>query len=542
MLMATEIHRPALTPGHFRILAVDDEPAVLKVLKRVLAGQPFDLVTASSGDEGIALLNEFSQEGTLPAVVISDYKMPGMNGVKFLAEVKDRWPTTQRILLTAVADQYVLEDAINRSEIYKFVQKPWDRHELVATLRSACTQYDLVRENRRLMVEMEKKTVELQVLNSSLEELVAARTNQLLQAKRAWEATFDVIQDPVILITDTFAVTRANKQVADNMGSAVGKLPGSKCYRVLAGANEPCRGCPIAAVRHTGAAASSKIMLSRRDVIYAVSAYPLSTGDSGSLGHEARFVCVYRDITGEERMQRKLLQSEKMNALGVLSGAVAHEINNPLGGILAFTQIMMREVSPEDENHLFLCQIEESAQRCQKTVRNLLDFARFSPREERQNTTLGTVVSKAVELVGHRLALNSIKVVNDVLDDADRASVIVNSNQVQMVFVNLLHNASDAMEQGGTITIRFAADKSVSPAVVVTQVTDQGGGINEFDLPKIFDPFFTTKEEGKGTGLGLALAYQVVRENLGTIDVESTVGKGTSFTLTFPIASSDAPT
>lgn len=536
--MAPEIHRPSYDTTKFRVLAVDDDHAVLRVLRRVLAGQPFELITANSGAEGIEFLEAAQGADVLPAVVISDYKMPGMNGVKFLTAVKERWPSTQRILLTAVADQYVLEDAINRSEIYKFVQKPWDRHELVATLRSACTQYDLERENRRLMIAMGQKTAELQVLNSSLEELVAARTSQLLEAKRAWESTFDVIQDPVILITDDYKISRANRKVADNLGGAVHELPGYTCFRVMAGTSEPCRGCPISAVRHTGVAATSKIMLPRRDVIYAVSAYPLSEGEVGGVGQEAQFVCVYRDITDEERLQRKLLQSEKMNALGVLSGAVAHEINNPLGGILAFTQIMMREVEPEEENHQFLCQIEESAQRCQKTVRNLLDFARFSPREERQTTTMGVVVSKAVELVGHRLALNSINVVNEILGRADEAAVIVNSNQVQMVFVNLLHNASDAMEHGGTITIRISKDATVSPAVVVTEVIDQGGGISEYDLPKIFDPFFTTKEEGKGTGLGLALAYQVVKENLGSIDVDSIQGEGTTFTLTFPVADS----
>ncbi|MBH24611.1 MAG: hypothetical protein CMH57_09195 [Myxococcales bacterium] len=191
----------------------------------------------------------------------------------------------------------------------------------------------------------------------------------------------------------------------------------------------------------------------------------------------------------------------------------------------------------EDEKYQFLHHIEDSAIRCQKTVRNLLDFARFSPREERQRSNMAHIIHKAVELVRHRLNLNSISV--EVLErdsGALEAPVVLNTNQVQMVFVNLMHNASDAMGEGGTIQIKINLRTNTSPHQVITRVIDSGTGIAPDVLSRIFDPFFTTKSEGKGTGLGLALSRQIVDENAGKIEVASTLGEGTTFVITFPVA------
>ncbi len=517
------------------ILAVDDEPTMLAVLKRALRKQPYRIEVTTSSVEALERLEVAAEQGDLPALVMSDFKMPGMDGVQFLERVKDKWPEVQRILLTAIVDTHILESAINRSEIHRYLQKPWERGNLISSVRHAIDQFDLVQENKRLVQAMEQKHQELVVLNNSLEEQVEKRTQQVTAAKLAWE--FDAISDPVVLIGLDYVVERANRAAAERSYMQVWELPGQKCHRVIAGSDSVCEGCPMAQARRSNQESESLIKLPRRDVIYEVSAFPFNV-ENDDYAAGSNFVCVYRDVTDRERFQRRLIQSEKMTALGVLSGAVAHEINNPLGGILAFAQIMMREVEREDEKYTFLEQIEESALRCQKTVRNLLDFARFSPTEERHRTTMGNVVEKAVRLVGHRLELNAIRVeIEECHDDAHNAPVVINSNQVQMVIVNLLHNASDAMEhlEDGTICVSFDLDASTSPPVVAVQVQDEGSGIRPEHIAKIFDPFFTTKEEGKGTGLGLALSYQIVQENAGTIEVESKYGVGTTFTMTFPI-------
>ncbi|MEO1270748.1 MAG: response regulator, partial [Myxococcota bacterium] len=369
------------------ILAVDDDQIAREKLKILMRRHgEFELLTAASGAEGLQQLARCDLEGRRPAVVVADYLMPEMNGVHFLAQVKNRWPGIQRLLLTGAADQFVLEEAINRGGIHHILNKPWHDRDLLSTLRSACEQSALQAENRRLMREMEDKNTELtqlnhqlEDLNNHLERLVEARTAQLRYAKQAWETTFDAIGDPVILLDDDYTILRANQALADHRAMKVTQMPGRKCHKLLANSDRICEGCPIETVRKTGQAANARISLAPVDTIFAASAFPISIANNivTHMTDAARYVCVYRDVTDQEKLQSKLLQSEKMTALGVLSGAVAHEINNPLGGILAFAQIMMREVPEDDEKHQFLQHIEDSAVRCQKTVRNLLDFARF---------------------------------------------------------------------------------------------------------------------------------------------------------------------
>ncbi len=520
------------------VLAVDDEPFVLSCLSRELRSGPFRVLTAHSGQEGLERLEECERAGELPAVVISDYRMPMMDGLTFLEQVKQRWPRIQRVLLTAYASPNVLEDAINRCQIHRFLNKPWDSHLLRSTLFAAGEQYRLLRLNSRLLEERALQNEKLRTLNETLERQVERRTWQLSAAKQELSTTFDAIGDPVILLDENFMILRANVALAHHSGARMDSLSGRRCHELIAGSSQRCEGCPVEKSLHTGRASLSRIVLSRRDVTFLVSAFPSSPGAQEGLGAR-RFVCLYRDITAQERTQRKLLLSQKMAALGELSGAVAHEINNPLGGILAFAQIMKREVSEETEEHEFLTCIEDSARRCQKTVRNLLNYARFSPREERDEVSMRTIVSKSAAITSHMLGLNSVTLeVRDDTPGAGDALVLVNSSEVQGVIINLIQNAADAMEStGGVLEVGFAIDRSVSPAIVITRVQDHGCGIEPEHLGRIFDPFFTTKEEGKGTGLGLSISYQIVQDNAGTIEAESVPGQGTTFLVSFPLLS-----
>ncbi len=523
-----------------RVLAVDDEPSILSCLRRELRSENFDVLTAASGPEGFEILLQCEVDGTLPAVVISDFRMPGMDGVQFLEKIKERWPQIQRVLLTAFASPHVLEDAINRCEIHRFLSKPWDRALLRTTLMTACAQHRLMVENLRLTGQLAEQNRQLRQWNEDLERTIDTRTQQLRLAKHEQTATLDAIDDPVIHIDLDYNVKRANAALAVHAGAPITGMTGRKCHELFAGLPQPCEGCPVPTVRDSGEASLSRVAVPDRGMLFSVAAFP-SGEPQGTRYEDAEpwedsVVCVHRDVTDEEKLQQKLYLSQKMAALGELAGAVAHEINNPLGGILAFAQIMKREVPEDDEKHEFLVCIEDSANRCRNTVRNLLNYARFSPREERQLTNMGDVVRKSTTIISNMLRMEGVEIDYAALTEgADQLPLYINSNEVQGVVLNLVTNASDAMPGGGCITVRVRSDDSVVPPVVITTVSDEGEGIPPENMSKIFDPFFTTKEEGKGTGLGLSISYRVMQDNGGLIEVESTVGEGTTFTLTLPV-------
>jgi two-component system NtrC family sensor kinase len=523
-----------------RVLAADSDPSLLGALADDISADLYDLVMATSGEEGFATLLRCADEGALPSVVVAGIDEEHTEGIELLVKTKERYPEIQRILISATYDVAVLEDAINRCEVHRVLRTPWTAEVLSEALETASALHDIICENRQLALKLGAQNTRLREWNENLERTIEDRTRQLRLAKHEQTATLDAIDDPVILIDLDYTVKRANAALARHGGTAITAMTGKKCYEIFGARIDPCPNCPVPEVKETGHSATAHISLKERGMLFSVAAFP--TGEPlGTLYDDAEVpedsvVCVHRDITDEERLQQKLYLSQKMAALGELAGSVAHEINNPLGGILAFAQIMKREVPEDDEKHEFLECIEDSANRCRNTVRHLLNYARFSPREERQLTSMSEVAAKATAIIQNKLKMSGVEIdYAEIAPGADQRPIYVNSNEVQGVLINLLTNAADAMTGGGIITVRVKLDDTLIPPMVVTTVSDEGEGIAAEHLSKIFDPFFTTKDEGKGTGLGLAISYRVMQDNGGTIEVESITGEGTLFTIALPI-------
>jgi two-component system, NtrC family, sensor kinase len=235
-----------------------------------------------------------------------------------------------------------------------------------------------------------------------------------------------------------------------------------------------------------------------------------------------------------ERVYRTLLTSEKMASIGKLAATVAHEINNPLFGILTYARLVLRELLKHDipgRDDLVeqLGIIERESKRCGDLVKNLLTFGRQAP-SRREPNDLTSVVRRAVALVKHKLNLQSIELKENLAPDLP--AVDCDANQIQQALLVLLVNASEAMGQGGSIEVstQFDADTGC----VALRVKDTGSGIPNDVLPHIFDPFFTTKEDQLRTGLGLAVAHSIVEQHAGEISVRSTPGEGTEFTVMLP--------
>jgi two-component system NtrC family sensor kinase len=431
-------------------------------------------------------------------------------------------------LLTGFADVADLKRAINETEIFRFVSKPWDEAVLITTVRSAIEEHSLREENERLLRLSEQQNRALTELNKELEARVEVRTRQLERAKREWETTFDAIVDPVSIIDLEYRVRRSNRAYAEHTGQDVREVPGRKCYTTLTKERTTCKGCPVGEVLQTRQAASGEVLDRHQDRNFQVWAFPILEGEEGGIRN---VVCYYRDVTEEKELHQRLVQTEKMAAVGQLAGGVAHEINNPLGGVLAFTQLLMREVPKEGEYFSYLTEIESSALRCKRIVESLLKFSRRSPGTERAAVNLNEVIQSTVFLVEHQYQLKNVNIEQNL--QLDLGLVKANANQLSQVLLNLLTNAFGALSKGGgTIAVRSWND--LERGLVRVSVTDSGKGIPQKNLPKIFEPFFTTKAEGEGTGLGLTVTLDIVQAHGGTIEVESDEGKGATFTVSLP--------
>jgi len=241
-----------------------------------------------------------------------------------------------------------------------------------------------------------------------------------------------------------------------------------------------------------------------------------------------------------EETRAALIQSEKLAAFGQLGAGIAHEVKNPLAGILGYAQLALRKVPPDSPLKNYLEIVEKETKRCKAIIENLLKFAR-QEKTVMDKVDVGQLVDESIKLVEHQLSLNGVKVQKHIEEGLPH--IFANANQVQQILMNLSINAQHAMEKnkGGvlTVTARRGAISGVSGVEI--DVADTGSGIPREIMSKIFEPFFTTKPAGKGTGLGLSVTYGIIRDHKGAITVESTVDVGTTFRMVFPIAPADLP-
>ncbi|MBA7658399.1 Adaptive-response sensory-kinase SasA [subsurface metagenome] len=242
-----------------------------------------------------------------------------------------------------------------------------------------------------------------------------------------------------------------------------------------------------------------------------------------------------RDRHRRAEAENRLLQSEKQASIGRLAAGVAHEINNPLTGVLTFTRILLRSKDIGDKNLSHLQKIAESTVRVKNIVKGLLDFSRQTDLD-REPTDINRLIRAVISAMENQALIKGVSI--QFKSGEGLPILTLDRNQFQSVLVNLIINALDAMEHGGNIMISTGISLSASDAGkkgVEIAVTDTGCGISPEDLDKLFEPFFTTKEVGKGTGLGLAVSYGIVQRHGGTVRVQSEVGRGSTFTIWLPV-------
>jgi signal transduction histidine kinase len=226
--------------------------------------------------------------------------------------------------------------------------------------------------------------------------------------------------------------------------------------------------------------------------------------------------------------QEQLIQAEKLTSLGQLAASIAHEINNPLAGVLVYTQLLSKKVTGDtfkkEEALGYLSKMESEVGRCSRIIRNLLDFARQSEPMLRL-LDINQVIEQVLAMVGHQAQLQNVEVVKEFSPSLPK--VMADFDQLQQIFTNLTLNAIQAMPDGGRLTLRSSA----VDGEVRVDVQDTGYGISKENMGKLFTPFFTTKTKGKGVGLGLAVVHGIIERHKGRIKVQSEVGKGTTFSV-----------
>ena len=340
-----------------------------------------------------------------------------------------------------------------------------------------------------------------------------------------WESTFDGIKDPIAIVDIDFQRIRANRHFAIDRQAARGFE--ATCYKVFAGGDSICRGCPVEDALKSGEPRKGQIRRGSR--VYEVSSYPIRLEPSSQT--ITNVINHYVDITASRDLHGRMIQSEKMAAVGLLAGNIAHELNNPLTGIRSLAQVLLAEVPESGTLRGDIEEVEKAAERSQKIIENLLDFSKGESESKQTLISLNEIVRRTLPMI--KTAMREHR--SEILLADDEPKVRVEPHLMQQVVFNLVNNACQAMHDPGTIAVDTATETDGSGKWSVLHVTDTGVGIPEEIIESIFEPFFTTKDKGQGTGLGLSMSQQVVQKFGGEIRVKSDVGQGTRFTVRLPV-------
>lgn len=351
---------------------------------------------------------------------------------------------------------------------------------------------------------------------------------QVSRGKQEWEQTFDSITDLICLIDPEYRLIRVNRTLAQKLGMEPEQIIGKKCYQVFhSQSDSPCPECA-----HRQAMASKKPFTMEMkgtsgDEVFLISAFPRFSSKGEFIGS----VYVLRDITEQKRLREQLVQSEKMAAVGQLVSGVAHELNNPLAGVMGYSQLLLMNNGLDSKTQSYLNKISKESDRAKNIVNNLLTFAR-KHKPEKKYLDINTILDQTIELRAYDLKVSNIQVLKDF--ESDLPKTMADFNQLQQVFLNIMNNAHQAIQESkGKGEIRIRTEKAGEMIRIILE--DTGPGIPEENLNKIFEPFFTTKDVGRGTGLGLSISYGIIQQHGGKIYARSILGQGATFVIELPV-------
>lgn len=364
----------------------------------------------------------------------------------------------------------------------------------------------------------------------SLEKLVSDRTKALKHSEENYRSLVESAEDFIFTLDEKGRLTSVNNYTAAFFGSPPGELIGAGLNDLFCREVAEKQSKIVRTVFEKGKSIRDEFERGTDDAEIWISANFMPLRDNA--GRISAVLCIARDITENKKLERHLINTEKLASLGTLAAGVAHEINNPLAVMLGFCDLLVRKKEPGSQEFDDLKIIERQGLHCKEIVENLLSFARVG-RDSTTETDLNDCLQEIIKVVDYSLKKSAIELHIDLADNLP--PVKGDDRQLQQVFLNLINNAAAAMPEGGLLTIKTFL--SSGGKKVTAWLRDQGAGIPSEIIDHIFEPFFTTKPEGEGTGLGLFVSYGIINKFGGSITCESqtheTAGKsrGTAFTV-----------
>lgn len=359
---------------------------------------------------------------------------------------------------------------------------------------------------------------------------------QLQKSKTMLQGVFDGILEPLIMLDKDMQIKVLNKAAKQYYQiSEYHEVVGCRCYEVFRGRSSPCEACEIPAAILVGDAINFRrkgfMNPGRLEQLFV---YPLKGDDDKT----SAAIIHISDITEATLMQKQLLQSEKLASVGELAAGLAHEINNPINGVINYAQILIDDAKDQAYGAGIPDKILKEAERIASIVKNLLSFARETEDKPRP-AAVHNIIADALELVDKQINKDGIRLGVDVPDDLP--AVNVNSQKIQQVIMNLLSNARYALNQkypgfhkNKLLQIEGEILEAAGRKFSRITIHDKGAGIPAEIIDKICDPFFSTKPQGKGTGLGLSISYGIVRDHGGRLSFESKEGEYTKAIVDLP--------
>ena len=561
-------------PVNHRILVIDDNPAIHEDFRKVLnpagsqlAGElddeeaslfgdvpsasralSFQIDSAFQGQEGLEMVRVAELAGTPYAVAFVDVRMPpGWDGIETISRIWKEFPGLQIVICTAYSDYSwdEISEAVGNTDHVLVLKKPFDNVEVMQMAHALSKKWQLTQIANRQMAELDalvnKRTLELREANARLTGEVAERAaaqDALRISEERFSKAFHGSPVPMaIQRTDSPGFLDANERFIELLGSGrEAVLAGDTALwaddetagRITSGLGGPNAVRDLPASIRTASGEIREVLVAAEEL---------------ELGNVPYRLLILQDITDRARIETELRQAQKMESVGRLAAGVAHDFNNILTVILGNTSLQLRNPRLDEKLSASLHQVVRAAERATALTRQLLAYSRKQIIQRRPLALNGAVeqtVAMLRRVIGEHIAI-------DLQLGADLPPVFADASNIDQVVMNLALNARDAMRDGGRLTFTSTlaelaeADRGKHPGVqarrfVCLAVKDTGQGMDAATLGRVFEPFFTTKDPGKGTGMGLATVYGIVRQHNGWVEVESAPGRGATFRVYVPLS------